>query len=51
MSRSHIQQTLLEIVYIMDWCLVDLLLHHAPHFVIDHAYSDLDCSEATMWEE
>ena len=19
----------------MDWCLVDLLLHHAPHFVID----------------
>ena len=34
-SRSHIQQTLLEIVYIMDWCLVDLLLHHAPHFIIN----------------
>ena len=33
-SRLHIQHTLLEIVYIMDWwCLVDLLLHHALHFI------------------
>jgi len=34
-SRSHIKQTFLEIVYIIDWCLVDLLLHHTPHFIID----------------
>ena len=34
-SRSHTQQTLPEIVYIMDWCLVDLLLYHAPLFLMD----------------
>jgi len=33
-SRLLIQQTLHETIYIMDWCLVDLLLHHAPHFII-----------------
>src|SRR6218665_564668 len=25
---------LLEIVCIMDWCLVDLLVHHVPHFTV-----------------
>ena len=35
-NRPHIQQALFEIVYIMDWCLVDLLLHDTPHFIIDH---------------
>jgi len=34
-SRPHIQQTMLEILYIKVWCVVDLLLHHAPHFIID----------------
>jgi len=34
-SHPQIQQTLLEIVYIKDWCVEDLLLHHAPHFIID----------------
>ena len=48
-SRSHIQQTLPEIVYIVDWCLVDFLLHHAPHYNRHDSY--LDCSEAIMWEE
>jgi len=47
-SCSHMQQRLLESVYIMDWSLVDLLLHHAPHFIIDHGYSNLDCLEAIM---
>jgi len=36
-SRPHIQQTRLLIVYIMNWFLVDLLLHHTPHFKIDHS--------------
>src|SRR6218665_1152013 len=31
----HIQQTLIEIVYIMDWCMVELLLHHASNFIIN----------------
>jgi len=36
-SRPLIQQTLLETIYIIDWCLIDLLLHvhHASHFIID----------------
>jgi len=31
----HFQQALLQIVYIMDCCLVDSLLHNAPHFIVD----------------
>src|SRR6218665_2586392 len=33
-SRPHIQHKLLEIVYVIDCCMVDLLLHHALHFII-----------------
>ena len=47
-SRPQIQQMLLEIVYIKDWCVVDLLLHHASNFIIVRNYSNLDCSEAII---
>ena len=29
------KQALLQIVYIMDCCLVDSVLHHAPQFIVD----------------
>jgi len=34
-SRPQLQQTLLEIVYLKVWFVVDLLFHHAKHFIID----------------
>jgi len=34
-SHPHVQQTLFEIVDIMDCSLLDFLLRHAAHFIID----------------
>src|SRR6218665_2211177 len=31
----HWATALFEIVYIVNRCLVDLLLHHIPHYIID----------------
>jgi len=49
-SRPHMQQTLLEIVYITD--LVSGRLALASYSTLyNRPYSNLDCSEAIMWEE
>jgi len=37
----HVNQTSLQVVHILDFCLIDMLLHYAPDFVVNGFRSGL----------